>query len=370
MRYGYFTMPVHPASRPWHETLNEDREIVILADKLGFHDCFIGEHLTDACENITNSMIFLASVVAQTKQIKLGTGTSNLSQMHPTLIACNAAMLDNMAKGRFILGISAGALPSDAEALGILAEDRNKMFADSIDVILEIWKRNPPYDIELPGNRYKVTTQKTLHEPLSVGIMGKPYQQPRPEIVGTVVAPYSKGVIAMGERDFHPLSANFLMSTWLKTHWDNYAQGKANAGQKADPNEWRVARTIFVADDAKTAERYGRTDPNSPYVFYYKQLFGKLAKAGRLAGFKERADQPDEEITFDYVMDKLVTYGTPDKVADEILALREQTGPFGELVYCGVDWADAKLGARSMELLAEKVMPTVNAAIGQSAAAE
>ena len=58
-----------------------------------------------------------------------------------------------------------------------------------------------------------------------------------------------------------------------------------------------------------------------------------------------------------------------DKVADEILALREEVGDFGELVYCGVDWTDPKLGARSMELLAEKVMPQVNKAIGVSSAA-
>ncbi len=368
MRHGYFTMPVHPAERPWHETLEEDRQIVILADKLDYHDAFIGEHLTDKCENITNSMIFLASVVAQTKQIKLGTGTSNLSQMHPSLIASNAAMLDNMAKGRFIFGISAGALPSDAEVLGLLAEDRNKMFAESIDVILEIWKRDPPYEIDLPDNRYKVTTAKTLFHPLNVGIMGKPYQQPRPEIVGTVVAPGSQGVIQMGMRDFHPLSANFLMQQYLPSHWANYAEGKAKVGVKADRAEWRVARTVFVADDDKTAERYGKTDANSPYRFYYKQLWGKLAKAKRMAGFKTDPNQSDDSVTLDFVLDNLVIYGTPSKVADQILALREEIGDFGELVYCGVDWTDPKLSARSMELLAEQVMPKVNKAIGKKAA--
>jgi hypothetical protein len=35
-----------------------------------------------------------------------------------------------------------------------------------------------------------------------------------------------------------------------------------------------------------------------------------------------------------------------------------------------MDWADPSLGRRSMELMAEKVMPTVNAAIGARAAAE
>mgnify|MGYP003332937308 CR=1 FL=1 len=35
MRLGYFTMPVHPLNRPWHQTLKEDREAIILADRIG-----------------------------------------------------------------------------------------------------------------------------------------------------------------------------------------------------------------------------------------------------------------------------------------------------------------------------------------------
>ena len=76
MRLGYFTMPVHPMHRNWAETLKEDREAIILADRLGFYDAFMGEHLTDKAENITNSMIFNASLISDTKQIKLATGTT------------------------------------------------------------------------------------------------------------------------------------------------------------------------------------------------------------------------------------------------------------------------------------------------------
>src|SRR5688572_2328184 len=251
MRLGMFMMPLHPAHRAPAETLQEDREAVILADKLGFYDAFVGEHLTEKSENVTNSFIFLASVIAQTTNIKLGTGTSNLSHSHPTLIASHAAMFDHLAKGRFIFGISPGALASDAEALGMLSEDRNKLFAEAIDVILEIWERDAPYRIDLPGNRFKVTTEKTSVPSIQRGVMYKPYQKPRPEIVGTVVAPFSKGVIAMGERDFHPLSANFLLTKWLPSHWTNYVEGKRKVGRVADPSDWRVARTIFVADDDK-----------------------------------------------------------------------------------------------------------------------
>ena len=368
MKLGMFMMPVHPLNRNPTETLKEDREAVILADQLGYHDVFIGEHLTDQAENITNSLLFLATLIHSTKSIKLASGTCNLSQIHPVIVAANAAMFDHLCEGRFILGVSPGALVSDAEAIGILEEDRNRMFAEAIDVILAVWERNAPYDIEFPGNRFKVTTRKTMDLDFGVGVMPKPYQKPRPEIVGTVVAPFSKGVVAMGERDFHPLSANFLLPHWLKTHWANYAEGKKKVGITPNPSEWRVARTVFVADDDKVAAAYGRHDANSPYRFYYKQLQTKLTKAGRHAVFKERLDQPDHEVTYEFVLERLCIYGTVNKVVDQLLALREQVGDFGELVYAGMDWVDKKLGQRSMELMATEVMPRLNSAIKRRSA--
>jgi alkanesulfonate monooxygenase SsuD/methylene tetrahydromethanopterin reductase-like flavin-dependent oxidoreductase (luciferase family) len=356
-------MPLHPLERDTTETLHEDRQTIIYADKLGFYDAFVGEHLTDKAENVTNSLMFQASLIFDTQHIKLGSGTSNLSHSHPTLIASQAAMFDHLAKGRFIFGISPGALASDAEALGILDEDRNKIFAESIDVILAIWKGEPPYDIDLPDNRFKVSTSRTQIPEIGRGILMKPYQKPLPEIVGTVVAPFSKGVIAMGQRDFHPMSANFLLPHWLNSHWDNYAQGKANVGQQARNTDWRVARTIFVADDSATAQRYGRTDANSPYRYYYRQMLTKMMISKRHVIFKKHADEDDSHVTLDRLLNELVICGTVNEVVDQILALREQVGDFGEIVYAGMDLVDPVLGRRSMELMAHEVMPRVNAAL-------
>jgi alkanesulfonate monooxygenase SsuD/methylene tetrahydromethanopterin reductase-like flavin-dependent oxidoreductase (luciferase family) len=369
MRLGYFTMPVHPLHRPWAETLKEDRQAIILADQLGYYDAFMGEHLTDRCENITNSMMFLASLIPETSRIKLATGTANLSHLHPVLVAAQAAMFDHLAEGRFILGVSPGALTSDAEALGILDEDRNRIFAEAIDVILAIWEREPPYDIAVPGSRFKVSTARTMALELGVGIMGKPFQKPRPEIVGTVVAPFSPGVVEMGKRDFHPLSANFLLAIHLKSHWQNYCKGKAAVGMEPDAADWRVARAIFVADDDKVAARYGRDDPDSPYRFYFEQMRAKMKRGKRLYVFKAHKDQPDQDITHDWVMDHCMIHGSVGRVVEQILALREQTGEFGELVYAGMDWVDPALARRSMQLMAEQVMPRVNAAIGDPDAA-
>ena len=128
MRLGFFTMPIHPLHRDYQTTLREDRETIILCDQLGFHDAFVGEHLADAAESISNSMIFLATLIHATQNIKLGTGTTNLAHNHPVLVATHAAMFDHLADGRFILGISPGTLRSDREAMDILEDDHNKFF--------------------------------------------------------------------------------------------------------------------------------------------------------------------------------------------------------------------------------------------------
>ena len=67
-------------------------------------------------------------------------------------------------------------------------------------------------------------------------------------------------------------------------------------------------------------------------------------------------------------MRELVIWGSPSKVVEELLAFREQVGDFGTLLYAGKDWLDRDLGRRSMVLLAEKVLPALNAAIGSGTA--
>ncbi len=73
LKVGFFTMPIHPLHRPLHETLREDRELTLVADRLGFVEGYFGEHVTDAAETITSSLIFIAWLLEETKNIKLGT---------------------------------------------------------------------------------------------------------------------------------------------------------------------------------------------------------------------------------------------------------------------------------------------------------
>ena len=79
--------------------------------------------------------------------------------------------------------------------------------------------------------------------------------------------------------------------------------------------------------------------------------------------FKTYKDQPEEELNVPTIVEQLAIYGTPDRVTEQILAFREQVGDFGTLLYAGHDWMDQKLARRSMELMADKVMPAVNKAL-------
>jgi alkanesulfonate monooxygenase SsuD/methylene tetrahydromethanopterin reductase-like flavin-dependent oxidoreductase (luciferase family) len=227
--------------------------------------------------------------------------------------------------------------------------------------VLDIWKGQGPYDLQ--GQFFNVTTGKTMIPEIGQGTIIKPYQKPHPPIVVTAVAPFSKGVTEAAKRGWTPISANFLLPEWVKSHWPKYVEGREAVGAKASPSEWRVAKSIFVADDDKVAERYGRS-AEGPYHFYFKQLVRKLVGfGGRSNLFKVDQSQPDSEITPDYVTRKLVIAGTVNSVVDQILAFRDKVGDFGTLLYPCHDWVDPALGKRSMQLMAEQVMPKVNAAL-------
>lgn len=356
MKLGFFTMPMHPIGKDWRESLRQDRESFVLADELGFTEAYCGEHATDPEENITSSALFLATLMDATRHIKLGTGTLNMPNHHPAAAASAIAMLDHLLNGRFILGISPGALPSDAEAYGNMDMNRPAMFLEAINQVLEIWTSEPPYNIK--GQFWNISTARTHIPETGMGTLPKPLQRPHPPIVVTAVSPHSPGIAEAAARGWDPISAPFLLPQWVKTHWAKYIEGCARIDRHPDHANWRVARTVFVADDAATAREYALGEA-SPYVYYYRTLFTKLKRRGALGIFKTRQDQPDDEVTLESVIDKLMIHGTPSGVADQLMALAEEVGPFGTLLYGGVDWKDPALARRSMRLMAEKVLPQV-----------
>lgn len=365
MRLGYFTQPVHPPAKDYRQVLRENREAALLADELGYVEAFFGEHITDRAEPITSNLMFIASLAHEAKRITFGTAAVTLPSYHPAMVAAHVAMIDHMTDGRFIFGIGPGGLLSDAEMFDSMDIDRNAKMLQSIDMIFAIWAGEAPYNLK--NDYWAATTERTLNAPIGQGIVSSPLQKPHPPIVVTAVAPHSKGITAAAARGWDPITSNYVQPHWVATHRPKYLEGLEQAGRPVNGSGWRVAKSIFVADDDATARDYGKS-PDGPYGFYFRNIMTKLIGNGKPEIFRAWPDQPNDQVTLEQSLSTQVIAGSVNAVVDQVLALREDIGEFGTLLYTGHDWMDSALGRRSMELMATEVMPRVNEALGEHTA--
>jgi alkanesulfonate monooxygenase SsuD/methylene tetrahydromethanopterin reductase-like flavin-dependent oxidoreductase (luciferase family) len=356
VKLGMFTMPFHHPEKDYAALLAEDQEAVILADRLGFSEAYVGEHFSSWSERITSPLIFLATVIPLTKQIRLGTGVLNLPQVHPGLVAAHAAMFDQLSGGRFIMGIGPGGLVSDLEMFEVgQAELRPQMVQESIDIVLRLWAQDPPYEID--GRFWKFALKDNIWPEFKVGYIPRPLQQPHPPIALSIITPNSSSAKVAGERGWIPVSGNFFHKRYLRGHWEKYVEGCEAAGRRPDPGVWRVSRSVLVTETDAQAEDY-LADPDSGLSFYYKFFIHSFAQ-GRKALFmiKPDPDMPDAATTVDAVKRGMIIAGRSERVLEQLVALREEIGPFGTLLMAGHDWDRPTLWKRSMELLATQVMP-------------
>src|SRR5260370_29414397 len=60
IKLGVFSMPAHPPHRPYPDVLDEDLEMLVFADPLGYDDAQLGEHFTRMWENSPAPDLLLA----------------------------------------------------------------------------------------------------------------------------------------------------------------------------------------------------------------------------------------------------------------------------------------------------------------------
>ena len=89
--------------------------------------------------NFVDPLIALTAVAAVTKEIRLGTGVNILSQVNPLYMAKQAASLDFVSNGRFMLGVGIGWLKEEFEALGVPYEKRGARFDDYVAGMRKVW---------------------------------------------------------------------------------------------------------------------------------------------------------------------------------------------------------------------------------------
>jgi alkanesulfonate monooxygenase SsuD/methylene tetrahydromethanopterin reductase-like flavin-dependent oxidoreductase (luciferase family) len=359
VKLGLFTMPFHHPDRDFATILAEDREAIVLADRLGFTEAFVGEHFSSWTERIGSPLMFLASVADKAPRIRFGTGVLNLPQTHPVTVAAHAALFDQLTGGRLIMGIGPGGLPSDMEVYGVREPElRPLMLLEAIDMVLKLWAQDPPYELE--GRFWNVSLKESIWPDYKVGWVPRPLQKPHPPIALSLVTPNSQSAVTAGERGWIPISGNFFHRRYLRGHWERYAEGCEKAGRRPDPSIWRVSRCILVTETDQEAQDY-LADPASGLTYYYS-FFRHSFSVGRKALFmiKPDVETPDDKVTVEAIARSQVIAGSARRVLEELVALREESGPFGTLLMTGHDWDRPGLWRRSMELLATEVMPQFN----------
>jgi alkanesulfonate monooxygenase SsuD/methylene tetrahydromethanopterin reductase-like flavin-dependent oxidoreductase (luciferase family) len=360
MKVGLFGMPMHPAHRPQSETYDEVAERIILADKLGYEEVFIGEHISCLTEPIASPLIFLASLIHRTKNIRLGTGVVALPNHHPALVAGEVAQFDNMAKGRFNFGIGPGGLASDMELFKVLDnEARGKKMYEALDIILDIWKSNPPYKYKT--EYYDFGIEEMIIPELYVGTMLKPFQKPHPPIFSTAMSPHSESVKIAVERGWSPMSANFCGEGVIASHGKKIAEGFATLGKEPNYESWRVARNVVIRKTDAEAEE-AALNPEGGNFFYLDYLWKVLVAANYTAVMKEDPNMADEDVKVSDLVNDIVIHGSPDTVAQKIEAMRGRVGDFGHLLLAIMDGEGSNdAGEReTMTLLANEVLPKIN----------
>src|SRR5688572_16057758 len=247
MRFGIFLAPFHPVTQNPNLALHRDLELVEWLDRLGYDEAWIGEHHSAGYEIIASPEVFIATAAERTRNIRLGTGVSSLPYHHPLMLADRMVLLDHLTRGRIMLGVGPGALPSDAFMMGIDVTRQREMMEESLEAILDL------LDGEKPVNRE--TDWFTLRD---ARLQLTPYTHPRFEIaVAAQVSPsgprlagrFGLGLLSLGATN---PGGGFDA---LGMHWGVMEERAAEFGTTVDRRNWRLVGPMHIAETMDQARK-------------------------------------------------------------------------------------------------------------------
>jgi len=338
LKFGIFLAPFHPVGQNPTLALERDMQLIEHLDQLGFDEAWIGEHHSAGYEIIASPEVFIAAVAQRTRHIRLGTGVSSLPYHHPFMLADRLVLLDHLTRGRLMIGVGPGALPSDAFMMGIEVAKQRDMMEESLEAILLLLTGDEPVDYE--------TDWFTL---VGARLQMRPYQRPFPEVaVAAQVSP--SGPRAAGRFGCSLLSIGATSAGGfdaLGLHWKVMEERSAEFGTTVDRSKWRLVGPMHLADTKEQAiadVEFGLAQ----WVDYFQ----------RVAALPLAPDTTDHSSLVDALnASGFAVIGTPEDAINQISRLREQSGGFGTFLTMGHEWADTDATRHSYELMSRYVVP-------------
>jgi limonene 1,2-monooxygenase len=337
LRFGIFLAPFHPVGQNPTLALERDLQLIEHLDRLGFDEAWFGEHHSAGYEIIASPEVFIAAAAQRTSHIRLGTGVSSLPYHQPFILADRIVLLDHLTRGRVMLGVGPGALPSDAFMMGIDPARQRDMMEESLEAILLL----------LAGET--VTMETDWFRLVKARLQLRPYQRPMPEVaVAAQISP--AGPRLAGRFGLTLLSLGATTEGGfdvLGSHWQVITERAEEFSTTVDRNNWRLVGPMHLADTKEQAiadVAFGLEE----WVDYFQRV-AALPIAPNTENFASLVDALNAS--------GIAVIGTVDDAIAQIERLQVQSGGFGTYLCMGHEWADTEATRHSYELMARYVAP-------------
>src|SRR3954465_7218729 len=153
LRFGIFMAPFHPAGENPTPALQRDLELIEHLDRLGYDEAWIGEHHSAGSEIIASPEIFIAAAAERTRQIRLGTGVTSLAYHNPLWVAERMVLLDHLTRGRAMLGVGPGSLPTDSAMIGLTPTETRELMDVNFDIVMRLLGGDEPASAATPATK-------------------------------------------------------------------------------------------------------------------------------------------------------------------------------------------------------------------------
>ena len=325
LRFGIFLAPFHKPGINPTLALQSDLELIQWLDRCGYDEAWFGEHHSAGTEISASPEILMAVAAERTRHIKLGSGVVSLSYHNPLWVAERIVLLDHVTRGRIMLGVGPGSLPTDGAMIGVIM--RLLMGNEPVNFKNERW--------ELVDARLHLRPYSNPLFDMAVAAVASP-TGPR------LAARHGVGLLSVGATTAAGFDA-------LALHWEVMEDQAKVHNTHVDRSKWRLVGLCHAAETIEQAYRdveYG--------IEHWFQYFQAVAAFPQMA---VPGSNIKEMISF--INDSgFGAIGTPDMVTAQIDRLITQSdGGFGVYLMLAHNWADPSATLRSYELIARHVMP-------------
>jgi alkanesulfonate monooxygenase SsuD/methylene tetrahydromethanopterin reductase-like flavin-dependent oxidoreductase (luciferase family) len=231
---------------PHHQAYAEMLDQIALAEALGFGECWFAEHHFTDYSLLPSPNLMIASAIQRTTHMRFGNYVNAMSFHHPLRLAAEAAMLDNLAQGRFDFGVGKGVRPGEFAKLGINFADGVAMTEEAVEIVLKVWTQDT---CSHSGQFWSFP---------DLSLRPRVYQQPHPPLHEVASRPASAARV--GAKGW-PVAMHFtptaVVAQCVRDYHAALAKHDGPLGQGPYRPRLLLCRETYVAESAERARAEG-----------------------------------------------------------------------------------------------------------------